>query len=217
MKKLFKRITKSAAFHAIVVFLVAQYIRFVHYTSRRHLDMHESAKPFMRGDNPCIVSFWHGRLLMMPMIGPKKRKVNVLISTHRDGELIAQTMYHFGFDTIRGSTSRGGVAAAINAIRALRDGQHVAFTPDGPRGPAMKLQSGVITVATKANVPIIPMTFSSTRHKRAKSWDRFMVALPFGTIYYKIGAAMWNPTPEQLEAAMVAQTEEADSNVQIIS
>lgn len=217
MKKLFKRVTKSAAFHAVMVWLAAQYIRFVHYTSRKRIEVHESAKPYVNGDNPFIVAFWHGRLLMMPMLCPPKRKMNVLISTHRDGEMIAQTMHRFNFHTIRGSTSRGGVAAAINAIRALKDGQNVSITPDGPRGPAMKVQGGIITVAQKANVPIIPMTFSATRHKRARSWDRFMVALPFGTLYYRIGAAMWNPTPEQLEAAMVAQTEEADSNVRIVS
>lgn len=217
MKKLLKRVTKSAAFHAVLVWLIAQYIRLVYYSSRRHLDMPESAKPYMTGEKPVVLVFWHGRLLLMPFLSPPKRKMNALISTHRDGEIIAKTMGHFGLDTIRGSTSRGGVAAAINAIRVLKDGHNVSITPDGPRGPTQKVQGGVVKIAEKAGVPIIAMTFSSTRHRRAKSWDRFMVALPFGTIYYRVSAPMWNPTSEELEAAMVAQTEEADSNVRTVS
>lgn len=214
MKKLFKRLFKSALFRVCIVWLAAHYIRLVHYTSRRQVDVDDSALPYLRGELPFVVAFWHGRLMMMPMLCPPTRTMNALISTHNDGEMIARTMHRFNFHTIRGSTSRGGVAAAINAIRALQDGQNVSITPDGPRGPAMQVQGGIVTIAAKANVPIIPMTFSSTRHRRARSWDKFMVALPFGRIYYKVGAAMWNTTSEALEAAMIAQTQEADSYTQ---
>ena len=77
------------------VFVAASYIRFVHYTSRRVYDIHPDYAPYGSGEMVCVVAFWHARLLMMPMLNPPRRKMNVLISTHRDGEMIARTMHRF--------------------------------------------------------------------------------------------------------------------------
>src|SRR5579872_5962346 len=210
MKKLFKRLFKSAFFSWLIVFLAANYIRLAHYTSLRHIDADKAAKPYIRGELPAVFAFWHGRMLLMPMINPPKRKMQVLISTHRDGEMIARTMHRFGFGTPRGSSTRGGVTAAMQAVKALQGGDNVSVTPDGPKGPAMKVQPGLLSIASMANVPVIPVTYSSTRYKRMKTWDRFMIALPFGKVYYRIGAPMVNATAEALESEMVRLTQEVD-------
>lgn len=216
MKGLFKRLFKSAFFRFLMVWAAAQYIRIVYYTSRRRIDIDESAKPALLGDQVAVYAFWHSRLMMMPMMNYSKRHMNVLISSHRDGEMIARTMHRFGFSTVRGSTSKNAVMAGKGAAKALRRGENVSFTPDGPRGPARKAQDGVAVVANLARVPVLPLTFSSTRNKRARSWDKFMIALPFGTLYFKAGPLIWNPTPEAVEAALNKITDEADRNAGVI-
>src|SRR6185436_14685568 len=126
MKKLFKTLFKTAAFRTFICWMVTFYIRFVHYTCFRTYDVDEGAKLYMQGKQPLVFAFWHARLLMMPMLCPPGRKMNVLISTHRDGELISRAMNNFGFDTIRGSSTRGGSSAAIKAVKALQLGENVA-------------------------------------------------------------------------------------------
>lgn len=172
--------------------------------------MDEATRPYAEGKLNGVYAFWHGRLLLMPMICPPGRKMHVLISTHRDGEMIARTMHHFGFGTVRGSSTRGGITAGMNAVKALQSGENVSITPDGPKGPIMQVQEGIITIAELAGLPIIPVTYASSRHKRMRTWDRFMVAMPFGTIYYKMGAPMLKPTKEALEREMVRITEDVD-------
>lgn len=210
MKKLFKRLFKSTFFRWLLTLLAANYIRLVYYTSRVHREFDEAAKPYARGELHAVYAFWHGRLLMIPMLNPTNRKMQVLISTHRDGEMIARTMHRFDLGTVRGSTTRGGATAAMQAVKALQAGQNVAVTPDGPKGPLMKLQPGVLTIAQMAGVPVLPVTYSASRFKRMRTWDRFFIALPFGTLYYRVGAPMMDATAEQLENEMVRQVEELD-------
>lgn len=214
MKPLFKRLYKTNFFRAILCWLIAGYIRLVYYTSSKTIEIEEEAQPYMRGELPAIYSFWHGRLLMMPMLCPPKRKMHVLISSHHDGVIIASAMNHFGFGTISGSSTRGGGAAAIKAVKLLQAGENVSITPDGPRGPAMQSQPGIIAISQNANVPILCATYSCTRHKRAHSWDHFMVALPFGKIYYKIGLLASPVGKEALDTKMVLLTQQVDEVAQ---
>lgn len=215
MKRLFQHWFKTEGFRVFICWLAAHYIRLVHYTSRRHYVVDPGAEPYVRGERAAVFSFWHGRLMLMPMLCPPGRKMNVLISIHRDGEMIARTMHHFGCETIRGSTSRGGASAAMNAVKGLQAGENLSITPDGPRGPAMKVQPGLITVAELAGAPVVPVSFSSTRNRRMNSWDRFMVALPFGSVHYRVGAPLINPTAEALEAVMVENTAQVDRDAKV--
>ena len=84
----------------------------------------------------------------------------------QDGELIAQTIGYFGMGTLRGSSTRGGVAALKGLIRAARDGQDIGVTPDGPRGPKQIAQMGVIEVAKLTGLPIIPLAFNASSKKK---------------------------------------------------
>jgi len=211
LQSLFKRLFKTQSFRSVVCWAAAQYIRLVYVTSRKRIEIDNAATVYIAGARPAVYAFWHARLLMIPPIYYSDRKMHIMISSHNDGEMIARTMHHFGLETIRGSSSRGGREVAAQAVKVLLDGGNVSITPDGPRGPAMKLQPGVITVAKLAGVPVIPVTYGSSRHKRMRSWDRFMLALPFGKLYYKVGAPMENPTKEALEAMMVQITDEVDA------
>ena len=133
-----------------------------------------------------IIAFWHGRLFMMPYCYPGRR-ITILISKHRDGEYIARTMKLFGFDSTRGSTTEGGFEAMKEILRKAKEGYDMAFTPDGPRGPRQKAQSGVIQAAKLTGFPIIPVSFSSSRRKIFRSWDRFLLPLPFSRGVFMYG------------------------------
>ncbi len=104
-----------------------------------------------------IFAFWHGRQLMMPLVYQGKG-ISILISRHRDGELIHRITSRFGFRSVRGSTTRGAKSAQRELIRQGRQGFDIAITPDGPKGPRGTVQEGVIHLAKMTGLPIVPVT-----------------------------------------------------------
>ena len=127
----------------------------------------ETVDAFYRAGKPMIIAFWHGRQLMMPL-AYRGQSAAILISQHRDGEIIARIMKHFGFRTIRGSTTRGGTQAIRQLLQAGRQGRDLVVTPDGPKGPARKVQTGVLYLAKMTGFPIVPLTFACSKKK---SWE----------------------------------------------
>ena len=111
-----------------------------------------------------IIAFWHGQQLMMPL-AYRGTKAHILISQHRDGELICQIVKHFGFEAVRGSTTRGGNVAFRQLVRLGRSGVDLVVTPDGPKGPRHVVQSGVIHLAKATGLPIVPLTFACSKKK----------------------------------------------------
>ena len=107
-------------------------------------------------DDPVIFSLWHGRLLPLTYFH-RGKPVTAIISLSRDGEYIARLVEGWGYETARGSTSRGGRAALKGLVEAARAGRTLAITPDGPRGPRQQLQPGVIAAAQKTGLPIVPL------------------------------------------------------------
>jgi lysophospholipid acyltransferase (LPLAT)-like uncharacterized protein len=147
-----------------------------------------------------IVAFWHGRLLMMPFVYPGY-SATILISQHRDGEYIARIALRLGFRVVRGSATRGGVRAFRELLQSLRDGHHVAITPDGPRGPRGQVKSGVIELSRLSGMPVLPVAFGAWPRKILKSWDGFLVPYPFGRGVYVWGEPLY--VPPDADAAAV--------------
>lgn len=133
-----------------------------------------------------ILAFWHRHLLLMPY-AYRGRRISVLVSQSRDGELIARTVARLGIDSSRGSSSRGGAAGMRTLLRKAGEGYDLAFTPDGPRGPAGEVQPGVVLAAAATGFPIQPVAVAATRAKRLRSWDRFLVPLPLSTVHFVYG------------------------------
>lgn len=158
------------------------------------------------GGRPYIHAFWHGHLFLMPYSyeGPG---ISILISAHTDGELIARTMGWFGHQSIRGSTTSGGAAALRQAVRAVRDGRDLGFTPDGPRGPRHQVQMGVIQAARLGRAPIVPVAFAASRCRRLGSWDRFVVPWPFSRGVFVYGEALEVPSGASLQEMETARRE----------
>ena len=103
----------------------------------------------------------------------------MLISTHPDGQLIAKTIKHLGFNVLKNTGKHNGALAMRSMIRALDKGDYVGITPDGPRGPRMRAGNGAIALAKLSGAPILPISYSSSRCRIFKSWDRFLLPLPF--------------------------------------
>jgi lysophospholipid acyltransferase (LPLAT)-like uncharacterized protein len=124
-----------------------------------------------------IYAFFHEMMLFPAYYWPW-REMHILISDHRDGELITEVATRLGFSVVRGSTTRNG-ARALREMTQLGEGSHLCFTPDGPRGPRRHIHLGMIFAASRLGLPITCGGMAFQRPWRAKSWDRFAVPRPF--------------------------------------
>ena len=176
---MFKNIMRRPVPRATACWLAANYIRLVKATGRWRIEGSEIPEKFIDENKPFLVAFWHGRLLMMSLAWPYAPPFKMVISHHPDGELIARTIRILGFDSIGGSSSRGGVGAVRSMLRALKSGEYVGVTPDGPRGPRMQAAQGIVFAARHAGVPILPLSYAAKGNKILSSWDRLLIPLPF--------------------------------------
>ncbi len=139
-----------------------------------------------------ILCGWHGRS-MIASIYFRKQGFWVIISKSKDGDIQTHVFENLGFNIIRGSTGRGGERALIESIRELRKGATMAITPDGPRGPSKVVQGGIMLMAKKAGAWLVPCGVSARPRALAKSWDRYMVPLPFAKCVMNFGAPVRVP------------------------
>ena len=133
--------------------------------------------------SPCIFAIWHGHLLPLTYAF-RNRSKHVIISRSKDGEIIAQFASKLGYKPIRGSSSRGGAIAALEALTLLKDdAAGVVITVDGPKGPAHVVKDGIALLAKKTQVTVVCAVIDSySRCKILKSWDSFLIPLPFARI-----------------------------------
>jgi lysophospholipid acyltransferase (LPLAT)-like uncharacterized protein len=228
LKRAWKSFIKSDAVRDVACYLLASYIRLVWATGRWEIRNSQHADSYWREGKPFIISFWHGRMLILPCMWPTTAKMHMLISMHRDGEMIARAIGHFGHGTVRGSAAKpgsnkdkGGAAALRGMLKALKASEYVGITPDGPRGPRMRATDGIVTVARMAGVPIMPCSFSCRSRVVLNTWDRFVLPLPFsrGVIIWgepifvarDSDAATLAASKAQVEAALTGVTQQADA------
>lgn len=127
-----------------------------------------------------IYAFWHSRLLGL-CYAHRFQKVGIMVSKSFDGEWISRLVTKIGYRVYRGSASKDGAAGLLELIKNMPDGD-LALTVDGPRGPAEKVKYGVIILAAKSGLPVVPITVLTKRAWRLKTWDRFILPKPFSTI-----------------------------------
>jgi lysophospholipid acyltransferase (LPLAT)-like uncharacterized protein len=185
-----KRLGRSAAAQSLIASLVAGYIWLVHRTTRWRHEGFAPVAAFEAERRPYIVCCWHGRMLLICCVRPKSLPIQALASGHRDGQLVVRVMARFGVGAISGSTGRGGYGAIQASRAALASGAVVVITPDGPRGPAMQAAPGAIRLARLSGAVIVPVSYATRRRFFLKTWDRFMVPLPFGTGAFVCGEPM---------------------------
>ena len=137
-----------------------------------------------------IGALWHNRLLIFPFVLRRffpDRHGAALISASRDGDLLADAIQRFGYDVVRGSSSRLGASALRQLNEVLAAGRDVVITPDGPRGPAYELGPGIIFLAQKTGAAVLPMNLEFSHCWRLGSWDQFIVPRPFAKVRVLVG------------------------------
>lgn len=170
---------------------------------------------------PVILVFWHSRQLMIPYCYPRHRQVAVLVSRHRDGEIIGRLLAPFGYHFIRGSSTRGSHSALRSLGRAVGEGLDIAITPDGPVGPPRQAKMGAVYLARKTGAVILPLTYDASPRIRVNSWDRFVVPVPFSTVHFSAGnpfavppdAQDLEPYRQLLEEELNQITDEIDQSL----
>jgi lysophospholipid acyltransferase (LPLAT)-like uncharacterized protein len=130
---------------------------------------------------PVIILIWHGRIFYAPYFF-RRRGIMPLVSPSEDGEIIAQIIGRWGYKPLRGSSSHSVVKAWNEMKRELEDGGELIIVPDGPRGPDRKMKPGALKLAKETGAYLVPFSFSSSRKKNLKSWDRFLIPLPFSRV-----------------------------------
>jgi lysophospholipid acyltransferase (LPLAT)-like uncharacterized protein len=162
--------------------LVYMFVRVLSSTLRvRHVHQEH-----IDGTPQYIVAFWHRH--MLPLLGCSRWKppMAVMTSASKDGDISTAVLVLFGIESSRGSSTRGGSKALRGILQLARAGRNIAFTPDGPRGPAGVVKDGVIFASQASRLPIMPMGFAARKYKQLRSWDRMVIPMPFskGVIVY---------------------------------
>jgi lysophospholipid acyltransferase (LPLAT)-like uncharacterized protein len=150
---------------------------------------HEAA--ITKAGHQPIHCLWHGRILPS-ILYLQHRGIVVIISENYDGEWIARITRKFGYGTARGSTSKGGPKALRQMLRAV-ESKGVAFTLDGPRGPAEVAQSGAVWLAKATGNPLLPFHSEAASNWTLKSWDRTQIPKPFTTVAMVVGTPIYVP------------------------
>jgi len=162
---------------------LAHYIKLAFKTGAWDIQHHPEANIILTEKKPAIPIFWHGRIMMMPLAKPHKLPMYIIVSKNMIGDLAEKITQYFNIFLIRGSSrnpkkpekDKGGGLALKKIYQYLDNSQCVAFTPDGPKGPYMKVKSGAILAAKQSGAPLIPVSFSCERGKNLKSWDHFLI------------------------------------------
>jgi lysophospholipid acyltransferase (LPLAT)-like uncharacterized protein len=195
-------------------------IRLLAITWRVRFVNEHVVREFRERRQPFMYVLWHGQLL--PLLWThRKRNIAVIISEHRDGEIIARIASALGFRTVRGSTSRGAARALLGASRELESGFDLAVTVDGPRGPAGVVTPGAPVIAQRTGAPMVPTAASASRSWRLRSWDRFLVPKPFARVIVVYGdpiaTSAATPRAAGEEVEHIARSINAASDVALAS
>jgi len=158
-----------------------------------------------------IMAFWHGRILSATYYF-RRRGIVVMTSENFDGEWIARIIYRFGYWTARGSTSRGATRALLQLKRDMARGHPAGFTVDGPRGPARRVQPGVVWLAKVTGNPVVPFHIEALRHWTMRSWDRTQIPKPFSTVALVVGAPI-DVGPDANENGLEAKRVELEQSL----
>lgn len=201
--KLIRPIVQSDALRVVMCWLGSMYVRIVFATSRFQVVNGHIPAAYWDAGKPFIMCMWHGRMLMLPFAWSKTKKLYMLRSAHRDGQIVSRMVGHFGIGTVAGSSSSGGTRALREMLARLKGGEWIGITPDGPRGPRMRATDGVLALARLSGVPVIPLAMNSSPRKVVRSWDRFIVSLPFTR-----GVFMWG---EPIDVPSGANKEELNA------
>jgi len=176
--KIKKKIIKNIFVQHFLAFIIVLYIKLVRITSVIIEKNIESPHSYWDNNKPFILAFWHSQLMMISYCWKSNNQINILASGHSDGRFGAIVGKYFKLNNI--STSSIEKSITLKPIfKLLKNAKYVGITPDGPRGPNQKVSEGIIKISKTTQVPIIPIGFASSKFKKLKSWDSFLITKPF--------------------------------------
>ena len=165
------------------------YVLTVYKTSKVNLKNRKKIENLLERNESFIYSFWHDQLLMCPLTWQSNSNIKVLISKHRDGDIIAQLISNLGFEAIRGSThktnkikNKGGLLSARKMIKSLKNGISIGISPDGPKGPRHKVSEGILSISRLSKSVILPVGIGFKNKWVLNTWDKFIIPKPFNEI-----------------------------------
>jgi lysophospholipid acyltransferase (LPLAT)-like uncharacterized protein len=218
-KSILKRFLKTLLNHNLSVLCITKiiqlYLEFVLLTSSIKINTNKEAINILNSNKVCFLTLWHGRIIVFPKIMQKFGKFKVLTSLHKDGKYVDKFIRLYGHETIRGSSYKGSLSATKNIINSIKNKESIVITPDGPRGPKYKVNSAITNLASKFKIPIISISFASSKAKILKSWDEFTIPLPFSKILVDISApTLFNEKQNsKLEILMIKQMRDLENQL----
>ncbi len=165
-------------------------------TCRYSSSNYKVAGNFIENNKNMIFAAWHGRLLLFPYYYRYihgRKNLCIMASQSRDGEMIKRILGKFDIETVRGSTSRGGISAMKALIKATKSGKDTALTVDGSKGPVFKVQPGILLLAQTSGIPIIPLAYDASKKIVLNTWDKLIIPLPFSRIHIAFGDLIYVP------------------------
>jgi len=187
-----KRLVKNLLIQKILAFIAAIYIHLVSITSNIKFINNSIPEQYWKNDRPFILAFWHSQLMMISFSWTNKKNLNIIASGHSDGRFGAIIGKYFKLNNIPTYDKHKNISLRP-IFKLLQQKNYIGIAPDGPRGPKEKMSEGIIKIAKKSKIPIIPIGFWSSKNFQLKSWDSFLISKPFSRCYFVWGEAMVIP------------------------
>lgn len=185
----------------IISFVGWALIRVIGRTLRLQVEEPDRFRAIRDRKETLILAFWHNQIFIATYVF-RELDIAVITSQHFDGEYIGRIINLFGYEAVRGSSTRGGVRALLDLKRRLVKGQMIGITCDGPKGPRYRAKPGPVFLSRKTGLPIVPFHLEPEKFWALKSWDRFRIPKPFSRVVLKLGKPL-----------VVAETEDEEEGL----
>jgi lysophospholipid acyltransferase (LPLAT)-like uncharacterized protein len=153
-------------------------IKYTNQSYRLQVEGWEPVEKALTAEKSLVFSSWHGKS-WVPAYFLRELGIYALTSLSRDGSYMTEILHKLGWQTVRGSSSRGASRSLLTLYRKLKAGGSTALTPDGPTGPIYEVKPGIIFLQEKAGSMLVPMGVDARWKKKFASWDNYLLPLPF--------------------------------------
>ena len=178
-----KSLIKNKIIQYLLAIIAVIYIFVVRITSKINNINYDIPEKYWKENKPFILAFWHSQLMMISFTWSKNKQINIFASKHSDGRFGAIVGSYFKLRNIPRPSIKSNVALK-NIFKLVKKNECIGITPDGPRGPNKKISEGIIKLSSSLQIPIIPCGFWSSKNFQLKSWDKFLITLPFSKCYF---------------------------------
>ena len=189
--RIIKRFSKTRFGQKFIGFLFYLITKIIFLSIRWKFYNEDQKSNIFNVDNQYIFCCWHNRLFLGPHLLPRNRIINALQSSHSDGMITSIAFKYLGMNVILGSSMKGGMQAFRKMVKCIQNGESIAITPDGPKGPKESVKEGIIKLAQITGAPIVPLVWTTKKFKLIDSWDHFVIPFPFSKGIYTFGKPIY--------------------------